>query len=586
MARARERTSATLAAWAPALAAATACVLFVAAIHRASPRTLVSFHGLLHAALAQRFLDPETATFPPENPFFAGEPVPYYWFYQFVAAQLVRGFGWNVFHALESVVLAATATLILAGVALGRALYGSALAGGLVAYLVLAGTNAFGFLFAGLKVALQGSALLEEDPGYLWNVVHPVYSLIRYADPGGLYGPLLNFFLNITSRPAALAALLVTVLLLERTLRSPTWPRCAGLVLAAAATTAFSPVVGIPAAGVLLAASTVGPLAERWTPRLWGGLTPAAGPRARRRVAAALVAGSLLAAPTYAHLLTGPSARGMRFALDSAPGLHHLLTVALSSLVLLVLAVVGWRRSPPGARGFAGTLLMAGCLLLLATVTVHLPEGNESNFFHAAVVLLAVPAAGSVLRRAQADGRPVVSRARAGAVVLVFLPTLLLLVSAYLDRPPIPVAFGDERPTRLPQRSDLARFYAWAQRETPADAVFVVDPRSRVAVCGNTAELPAMTGRTLFTEESAHYVVEPYPDSIMRVEIALRLTGGVPLEGVQRSYVQSLGRPVFIVRQETTKAAPLQRMHGLLGAPLFHAGEISVFRWHRNGEVA
>jgi uncharacterized membrane protein len=79
-------------------------VLLIIGIHRESPRTLISFHGLLHAAIAGQFTEQMPTSFPPENPFFAGRPLCYYWFYHCLAAQLVRLFGMNIFHAFEALI--------------------------------------------------------------------------------------------------------------------------------------------------------------------------------------------------------------------------------------------------------------------------------------------------------------------------------------------------------------------------------------------------------------------------------------------------------------------------------------------------
>ena len=58
-----------------ALGTAAFWMLLIWAIHRQSPRTLVSFHGFIHAAIADKFIETAMANFPPENPFFAGSPV-------------------------------------------------------------------------------------------------------------------------------------------------------------------------------------------------------------------------------------------------------------------------------------------------------------------------------------------------------------------------------------------------------------------------------------------------------------------------------------------------------------------------------
>src|SRR6476660_9528600 len=187
--RAAQRVLEFLRVSAVAVSTATFWMFVIWAIHRQSPRTLVSFHGFVHAAIADKFLDPASMAFPPENPFFAGRPVSYYWFFQFLASQVTRPFGWNIFYSLEAVTLIATGLLVTVAIGLGRVLFQSTLAGILMSYLVMAGTNPLGFLFAGLRIAFRGTKVLIDDPNYLWGVVHPLYSLIRFNDFGGLYGP-------------------------------------------------------------------------------------------------------------------------------------------------------------------------------------------------------------------------------------------------------------------------------------------------------------------------------------------------------------------------------------------------------------
>ena len=206
--------------WLLSVAAVVGLLLLIVGIHRNSPRTLISFHGYLHAAIAERFLT-SNSPIPPENPFYAGQPLPYYWFFHFVGAQVCRLTGWNIFFSLEAVVLAGAGLLGLACLLLGHRLYGRVVTGLLMAYLVLAGTNPFGIVLAGLKVLAQGTGRLKDDPNFLWNVVHPVYNLVRFNDIGALYGPLISFFLNMTSRPLALGSLMMALLCLQWALRAP-----------------------------------------------------------------------------------------------------------------------------------------------------------------------------------------------------------------------------------------------------------------------------------------------------------------------------------------------------------------------------
>ena len=549
----------------------------IAAIHRNSPRTLVSFHGLLHAAIAGQFLNPATSTFPPENPFFAGQPVAYYWFFQYLAAQVTRFFDVNIFYSLEAIILVATGTLMVTAVFLGRKVHNSSVSGIIMGYLIVAGTNPFGWVHLVRRVASSGRAVLSDDPSHLWNVVHPLYSLIRYNDIGGLYGPLFNFFLNITSRPAALASLLLTVLCLRWALQSGRTTALISIAAATALTTAFSPIVGIATAGMLSAGLIVS-----W---LWNRILKAheqrePGFRNKTRLLAvpAISAGILLAAPTYYNLLTGPSSNQLKLALFSTDGIRHVITVASSIFLLVILAVLGLIKSKKIDRELLGILTCSALVLCLLDLIFSLPAGNTSNLFHAAVVLLAVPAAGSIVHR-NSKGESSISRRLAFGIVLVFLPTFAVLVTAYLNRPPLPASFQSERIVRTPFDSDRARLYQWVKNETDARAVFVVDPRERTALCGNAEELPAMTGRSIFTEDYRHYMVEPYADSKLRFEMAVRLVTGEQSNDSDQQYMAKLNRRVYIVIDGAQEDHSPNTMQSIYGPPVFHAESISVYQW-------
>jgi hypothetical protein len=566
--------------WAVTLSAALLAIVPIWALHRASPRTLVSFHGFIHAAIAGRFLDATPPAFPPENPFFAGQPVCYYWFFQFLAARLAGSFGWSVFHGMEALIMLAMITLVVAGAYLGRRLFHSTAAGLLMSFLVVAGTNPFGAVFAVIKVVLDGTERLRDDPNYLWGVVHPMYSLIRYNDVGGLYGPLLNFFLNMTSRPLALAALLVLVCALEWALRSHrlvAWLLVAG---ATALTAAMSVILGIAAGGALLVGIGVTLLWDR-SAHDGRAVLPTS---ALLLATVAVVAGLLLAAPTYYHLLLGPSDSATRVWLFSRSGIQHLVTLLPSVSVLVALAIIGMRQAMPASRVFVRIPFLAGILLLVADATFELPSSNQSNFFHAAVVLLCVPAAASIIRTAEANATKVSVR-RAVGIVAVFLPTVLLLLSAYVQRPPLPLEFDGSRLQRLPRDSSLARLYDWVGRATTPDAVFMIDPRPPwVAMCGNISEFPAMTGRFLFTEQRRHYMVAPYPDAKLRTEMAARLLSGGQPHANDGVYLSVLARPIYLLTYRANHPALLARLRQSYGPPVFDDGPVAVFEWPRTGQ--
>lgn len=561
-----------------ALSVASFWILLIWAIHRESPRTLVSFHGFIHAAIAEKFLDPTLATFPPENPFFAGRPLPYYWFFQFLAAQLTRVFGWNIFYSLEAVTLAATGLLVIVAVGLGRVLFRSTVAGIFMSYLVMAGTNPFGFLFAAWKLASRGTQVLLDDPNYLWGVVHPLYSLIRYNDFGGIYGPLLNFFLNQTSRPAGLACLMAQVLFLEWSLRSRKSVAWVSLSCSSALCTALSPIIGICAGGALMAGVTASWLWERHAPKE---ATHGVEVSKRKVITAglAIATGIVLAAPTYYHLLLGPSSGHVQFRPLSSAGLRDVMTVVLNISMLVLLAVIGLVRVSRNQGLILRATFLAALLLLAANVALVIPPGNESNFFHAAAVLLAIPAAGSVFRVGTGREQVVRDNRYVAGITLAFLPTVLLLLAAYIDRPALPAGFNLPRLARLPQDSDLALFYRWVQSETSPNAIFILDPRRRVTMCGNAAEFPAMTGRALFTEELGQYMVEPYADAKTRLEIAVRLLSGERATHNDVIYLSQFNRPIYSVNYQSSDNILSNRLEKLYGRPVFRRGGLEVFKW-------
>lgn len=570
--------------WAVPLGLAAIWMLLIWGIHRDSPRTLVSFHGFLHAAIADRFLVPGPVAFPPENPFFAGEPLPYYWFFQFVGAQVSRLTGWNVFYGLEAVILAATGTLMVTGVVLGRHLFGSTLCGALIGYLLVAGTNPLGFVFAGwafitaLFRSPERLQRLGDTSDYLWNVVHPMYSAIRFNDYGGLYGPLLNFFLNMTARPVGLAGLLALILAVSWALRHPGWWRLLGVAGVAALTCAFSPMPGIPGVGALVAGLVGSWLWGRWSA---GELFSV---RALIRSApvglvVALIAGMLVAAPTYYHLWVGPSDRGMQVWLSPADGLLNLATIVLSIGPLFALAVVGVARAPWRQREFLRALTLGAAALLFANALIMMQNGNHSNFFHAAVVLLSVPAAASVLWSPTAPGPWRSEAVRAAVVAAVFLPTTVLLLAAYVHRPALSADFQALRLARVPSDSALALLYRWIQEATGHDAIFVLDPGHQVTMAGNIAEFPEMTGRVLFTEHRDHYVVAPYPDADVRMGLAGRLLSGQAADDAERAYLSRFNRPIYLATGRADDAVTMDRLNSLYGEASFRNGSLAVFQW-------
>ena len=197
---------------------------------------------------------------------------------------------------------------------------------------------------------------------------------------------------------------------------------------------------------------------------------------------------------------------------------ERLLGVTAAGWPLFALSWLSLRRATPAQRPFLAVLLLAAIVLTAAATLFALPAGNHVNFFHAALVLLAACASGWLV-----DPNGHLDRLRTGMLVAAFSPVLVLIVVAYTQRPPIPLAFED----RQLHRSDVthaSRLYRWIRTETPTDAVFVIDPGPPIrAMAGNTAELPALTERTLFTARSDHYIVTGHPQAAQRSAVARQM---------------------------------------------------------------
>jgi hypothetical protein len=172
-----------------------------------------------------------------------------------------------------------------------------------------------------------------------------------------------------------------------------------------------------------------------------------------------------------------------------------------------------------------------------------------------------------------------VSWKRGVVLLALFLPTTLLVVIAYLNRPAIPLKLEGEILERTPDETGLSELYGWARDKTESQSVFVLDPRQRNVMVGNTAEFPAFTHRAMFTEHFAHYIVDVYPDVRKRYGIAIKLVDGEPLSDSDSQYLAGLGRPIYVLIQDAENDQVMSLMADQYGAPLFQLDQLAVFRW-------
>lgn len=530
----------------------------VVGLHRANPRFLVSAHGLLHAAIVERFRS-EGFHVPPENPFFAGEPLPYYWAFHALAAATGSVLGLDPLRSLEMWIVAGWLGLVAACALLAPRLYGRLGLGLLAAWLVLAGANLQAPLVAAYRLLRVGPEVLRDPGTYLWGLAHPMLGTMRLWDGGALYGPLVNFFLNVTSRPVSLAALAGAVAMLPRVLARGGAGAALALLALTAFATAMSVVIGLPAAvalggGLALAA---GRRRLAGHPAPWPGLAPAL---------AALGLGAVLGFLPALHLVPGASP-----VVTGAESVRKLAAMAAAAWPLALLAALGWYRARGVRRALLEAMAVAVLALAAGAVVLALPVGNEVNLYHAALLLLALAAPAAF-----ASDEPGRARRHAWIVALAFVPTFAMILACYVVRPPVPIAVEDAHLVRTDVPA--AHAYAWIRREAPADAVIVAAPGPPpLAVSGNTSEVPALTGRDLFTERPSHYVVAPHPDAEARAAAARALLAGAAPTPAQAALLRAPGRPLLLLVDPRVPAPARSALALRHGPPLFAEGAWAVY---------
>lgn len=545
---------------------------YVLSLELRNPRLVASWHGFLHTAIANRFPGPEWT---PENPFFAGEPLRYYWVFHRIAAAVGDVSHLDPLTALRLLTLTGLVLLVITAALLGRRLYGSAGAGILIGYLALVGLNPLGPGIAGAR-HLKGMPLFEQETG--GPVVETVFVSNELADqlmsrkllPSMYFstdwrqGQNVVWFFDISSRGLALGVLMALLLVVVRPAHR--WPHLVATGLVTAALVALNPIVGLAVSGGL---------GFSWLLQDW---------LARRRdpttgfphvaVVIALAVGVLVAAPTFIQLFS----QGGGTTTINPPGMmaSKLVNMALNFLVVAVLVLLALRISLGQRTGGLRAAAITGALLLLLVAVVHLEEGNEHNLTNAALVLLAVPAvAPLVLARNgdRLDHRK--ARRRLWVVALLFVPMTLGTWLAFDGRPPLPFQASGGALIRVPESDPLASLYAWIMQGTDNNAVFVVNPARPVKMSGNVSELPAFTARTLFTDQ-ASYLTTVYQDATMRAALSGRLLEGEAVSADERRYLERLNRPLYIVSYQPEQAV---RLGARYGNPVFHRDFVTVFQW-------
>jgi hypothetical protein len=558
------------------------CLVAIGAIvwlHYDNPRLLGSWHGFLHTAIATRF---SASSFPPENPFFAGEPLPYYWFNHFVVYWLARLLKIDLLHTFHLVALIGLVVLIVFSGLIGRTCFRSNLAGVVIAYLALAGLNPLGPGVAITKHWLRGQPLTISWPAPVETtfvadqmadalMIDPLLPAM-YISTDWRHGQNLVWFFDVGSRAPALSMLMVLLYLLLKP--GGKWGRYAAIVVISSLVTAFSVIIGLAFAATIAAAAfiTALPLFSRLRPgQVTGhGLIPL-------QLSALCLAGALLALPTYHHLFFRVSG-GSGVILGSNFPLA-LGVIAANFLFLMPLAIMGVSKPKPYSSIGVGILGISAVLLLFTVAFIHLPEGNEHNLTNAAQCLLAVPAAGAIMRLPRHSGYWWGRRTFVTALVfLAFAPVTVATLFAHAQRPPMPLAVDRDILVRLPRTGDLESLYQWIRSSTAVDSIFVTDPELPLKMSGNVSELPAFTSRTLFTD-LPNYLTQPNKDSAFRAQLACRVARGAPLTLEQQHYLSRFGRPVYLLTYRADEPDVISRLTQDYGEPLFSEGRVRVFQF-------
>jgi len=555
-------------------------LLIVLHLHAGNSRLLPSWHGFLHSAIAARI---PAGTLPPENPFFAGKAVPYYWVYHFCASYVGRIFDMDLLHTFQWMTLGSLVILLFSTALMGHRRCGSTFAGILAGTLALVGVNPLGPLIAIAKHLIRGAVLIDGmDSGsivenmFVTNgaadrlMTQPLLPAMHIAGDWR-HGQNIVWFLDLSSRGPALAMIMVLLFLFWGSNLSRL--KIFGILTTSALITALNPLIGFATAGsIALAAGIFYALcnAGLWPARRTECTSITGGRDARATellTALAPLAGALLAFPFYIQIIelshgTFHFTTSIQFALLKSGAM------IANFLILVPLAAASLRTNSQDP--ILQILALAGMLLVIAVPFVVLAPSNEHNLSNVAQCLLAVPAAEWITSRQK-------HKHAAFLCLLVFVPTTACTLFSFADRPALPLQFEGRLIHRVPADHPLERLYSWIRESTPADAVFVCDPNQTVKMSGNVSELPSFTERALLIDGYS-YLTAPYEDYGLRKRIAEQAVAGQTLTSSQRDYLRQLQRPYYVVTYHAEEPALLQRLAAQYGAPVFHERFVAVFR--------
>jgi hypothetical protein len=516
------------------------------------PRSDGWFHAAVTLQMAERGV-------PPEDPYFAGLRLLYFWGYHAWAMLWIAiAPALPVWAPLIALNLAGAVAVMLGVGLLARRLgAGDSGVWGAVAVATL-GYAPFSWIWIGVR-SFTGEVVGWDEVKRL--VTMGVTPALPMMGSWTLHSSMAFFgdkFLVLTPFALGLAQFTLLLLTLLDFIARPGRREGTALGLAFGAALFIHSVVGW--SGALLAGGW-------WWWALWRSRIP--GERHLRHVLLPLIAVFAavvaLLSPYLAITTVGKQE-------TVAPGFSSLaLGTWLLSGLLLVPAGMAWlwnaRHRVAGARD----LLVFAVLLTVAGLSIWLPGLNQSKFFNLLFLLLAAPAGlwwVELLSRARGPAR----RLLVGGLAVAIVPTIGMAL----------VAFATERGQfgeawEHPRAGELEGM-RWARANTARDAIFV-DPDLSL-------DLPVRARRSVMTGGEPWEQNWRYPTSALEVRrhAAMQLGALAPPTPEVEAFLRARGRPVFVTLRRRGADGPARWDKALAGDHpgyrlVYRNDEIAIFEW-------
>jgi hypothetical protein len=534
--------------WMPAVAWTALVALLLVGNPWLPPRS----DGWFHAGVTLQLVDRGV---PPEDPYFGGLRLLYFWgTHAWAALWLTLAPGLSVWTPLIALNLAAAAATLLAITACARTLGASAPQSTLAAGLAVVVQAPLAWLQVAARAA---SGEVRGWPEVERLVAAGADPLLDLLARGQLHASLAfhgDKALVLTPFGMGLALFALGLDAGTRLHHRPGVRAALVLALVLAAALFIHTVVGY----------TLGMLVASWAAvQLPGLMRGEAAPRTRvLALAAAGVAAVLVVAPYVLAVTLGKQGQ-LALGVSGA----SVRSLVLGSGLALALAWTGLRVL--GVRAAEPVALTLGVLAVLA-LALRLPESNQSKFLNLLFVAAAIPA-GTGLAAWHARCAPGLRPAFAVALAVVLLPTPALALWGFARE------HGQSHGSHRIPDAGTREVFTWARAHTPPATLF--------ADLGGARELFTISGRTALWGGASGERDWGYPPAAlaMRRRLVRALCAGHEPVGEDRAWLLALARPVVVVSRasEPESGGALQAARaGAPGFRLLHGGgSVALVAW-------